>query len=168
MGNSSLTLKQAGIALFAWSAVGINGAIGAYLPALGPAPLRFQSPPAFVATVSMLPPLRSAEAEVLEPEPAVTNEAAAAEPPVVQPAAPAVSAERKNTLAEAVPPVESAPPPPPVEIPATPIVTPQMLIEYFRPSATGTNAGTSVIIPGAFLPPQSAPPSSSAATYNVK
>ncbi|MBI5385973.1 MAG: hypothetical protein HZA90_14945 [Verrucomicrobia bacterium] len=45
------------------------------------------------------------------------------------------------------------------------VVTPQMLLNYFRPGPAGTNAGVSALVPLPFVPPTPRMLPSSSATY---
>jgi len=138
-------------------AVMASSACGAYLPQVGPAPLRFRSPPVVLATVVTLPPPLP-PAETIS-----TNEIQAAVPG----APPAVALENTEPLGlwwfetNLLEHAQAAPPalPPPAEAPGA-TITPQMLAEFFKPVALGTN--TPLVLPAAFVPPQA--PSSSA-TY---
>ena len=142
----------------------------AYLPGIGPAPLRFQIRPAFVATVSMLPPLQMLEPAV--PSEARDVNATVASVDVDAPTTPTAPAPSPDTIqsseAVAVTPPLQAPAEPAPTVPAAPVITPQMLIEFFKPVGR-TNSAEAVVVSGAFLPPQPPPaPTSSAATYRLK
>ncbi|MFO1486980.1 MAG: hypothetical protein U1F65_00740 [Verrucomicrobiota bacterium] len=146
-----LALVLAGIA--------VAEAGSAYLPVTGPTPLRFE-----VAMVkpAMNPALltqnRAPEAPAV-PSPTATNAVAetpvevrvsASAPPVIEPPAPYTIRPAADNLL---------------------IITPQMLGEYFKPVASGTNnsgAGVFVPVPFNFLPPTEKPVRSSRATYKVE
>lgn len=116
-----------------------------YLAKIGPAPLRFQSPPKGPEVTVILPPLKMTEppAELRE---VTTNDIAVVEAPV-----------------------QPAPPPPPVVVQqpvvTEPAFTPQMLLQFFNRNST--NYDTSLVVPYQFTPPVApiipAPPSK--ATY---
>jgi hypothetical protein len=157
MGNNSRRLKVT-IGLVA-CALGVNGASAAYLPKLGPASLRFQKPPVFIASLMIFPPLKMIEDSV-------SNR--------VEQVAAAASTNQNDVVVSAEPARDSGPPfattgtntPPadPVKVDSGPVVTPQMLLQFFTPNS-GTNA-PNVIVPSPFQ--FQLPPPGSAATYNVK
>jgi hypothetical protein len=117
-----------------------------YLAKIGPAPLRFQTPPKGPEVTVMLPPLKMSEppAELRE---VTTNEIAAVE-----------------TTVEPAPPVVVTSPP----VATEPAFTPQMLLQFFNRNST--NYDTSLVLPYQFTPPVApiipAPPSK--ATYTKK
>jgi hypothetical protein len=128
------------------------GAQGAYLPELGPSPLRFRAPAGFVARV-VLPPLQMMDAIV------VTNAVASTptNPPPVEPLAfvgpsPLETPSISKLTAGSTPIVAAE---------QALVMTPQMLVEFFKNVGAGTNLPP-VSIVGVFTPP--APPFSSA-TY---
>jgi hypothetical protein len=143
---------------------------GAYLPITGPTPLRFET----ATARTFASPLKSAGHDtkandtkpVIEPIDQGTN------------ASPQTSSAAGTDAAQAFPPMDPlgqsvTPEPmaaysPPSDMP---FITPQIVAEYFRPTATSTNAaGVSVFLPApvGFMPPMEKPPASSRATYNVQ
>ena len=154
------------LTLLAGCAVVINSASGAYLPKLGPSPLRFHATPSFTATVAMLPPLRMDDAA--SPTNAAMVSPATNPPPAenLVPLGPPPAEESANIGATnaAVQPVSAQPP---VVLDATQRITPQMLVDFFKPVPDGTNAAPVMAPYGSFTPPQWLPPSSSA-TYKSK
>jgi hypothetical protein len=160
--------------LLLWVAASVWTQAAPYLPAVGPAPLRFARPtPPLVLT--LLPPLLMREPEPLQPlgPPAPPGLDSTSNPPI----APA------TVVAPTGPPL---PPPPapspetnvmeiagttlPVDVPrpVNPnLLSPQMLLQYFHPP-NGTNpGGASLLMPLEFVPPAPilAPPSR--ATYST-
>jgi hypothetical protein len=154
------------LTLLAGCAVVINGASGAYLPKLGPSPLRFSAPPSFTPTVAMLPPLRMDDSALLT-NAAILNLATNVPPAEnVEPFGPPPPAESINIGAtNATAQTLSAQPP--VVLDPTQRITPQMLVDFFKPVLDGTNAAPVTAPYGSFTPPQWVPPSSSA-TYRSK
>ncbi len=183
------------LALLAASAVapGARAERAPYLRALGPAEVRLMKTPALMATAWQLPPLRLQDVAALPPTNAVAASATAAATggpgdggtnsvgstnavlantsdvfgPYIPPELAAmmgwISSDTAGLLSSNAPP----PPPPPVVLDSAPTITPQMLVQFFKPSPANTNAtntATAVLVPGPFLPPQ-APPRSSSATY---
>lgn len=144
---------------------------GAYLPITGPTPLRFESA---MARTFALPPVKSAEhpdaKPAIEPAPALTN--AAPESLTVSNAEPGTSiaptGPQTFPLGESISPVPTAAYSPASDVP---LITPQMLAEYFKPARGSTNAaGVSVFVPAqiGFTPPMEKSPASSRATYKVQ
>ena len=134
-----------------------------YLPAIGPTPLRFQTPPPAVV-IAALPALQI-------PPLAATNDHAAAESPpapadvvLVAPLTPNQETNLTVTNSVLLPPNE------PVGLSVdspTNRVSVQSLVEFFRRDQGGTNhTGTSVYLPLNFVPPNPGPPPSSSATYS--
>ncbi len=170
------------------SAIGLHADSRGYLPKLGPAALRFQRPVELQTVRWMLPPLRMDDLPEIDRTNAAiasTNAPANGTNPAVARADGSTNTAPANTepLGPHIPPELAAlmamingasagtnitqpampPPPPPVVVDHGPVITPQMLVQFFKP-AQGTNTTTSVLVPGGFLPPQPPPPSSSA-TY---
>jgi len=121
---------------------------GSYLPKIGPAPLRFQAPGKGPDISALLPPLAMSDPAPLEEfigPPASTNAPVAIEPladPAPAPQEPRVTAQ-----------------------PSEPLLSPQMLMQFFNRDATNHNVN--VLVPYQFNPPPAnipAPPSR--ATYN--
>jgi hypothetical protein len=148
---------------------------GAYLPITGPTPLRFE---VAMARTFALPPVKSAghlaktdDAKPgIEPAQALTNAVpkaltvSSAEPDMG--AAPATP--QTFSLGESMSPVPTAAYSPAGD---TPLITPQIMAEYFKPTPGSTNAaGVSVFppIPVGFTPPMEKTPASSRATYKVQ
>lgn len=150
--------------LLAGCAVVLNSAFGAYLPQLGPSPLRFRPLPTFTATVAMFLPLRMDDATL--PTNAEIVNPATNSPPMesLEPLGPPPNAEiaalgATNSAAPA------ASDPPPVVLDGPVRITPQMLVDFFKPVLNGTNAAPVTAPGGPFMPPQPQPPSPSSATY---
>lgn len=162
-----------------------------YLQVAGPVPLRFLAEP-IPGEPYLLPPLSLTDVTPMPPEepasaPAATNIATAPiaeeEPTVPLPKPPeppsadvtAAALENLFSGANANPLGIPAPQNP---APLTPdsqqkasdmlVVTPQMLIEYFKPGRVATNGvGASIFVPVGFRPPEAVLPSpSSKATYH--
>jgi hypothetical protein len=120
----------------------------AYLPNVGPVPLRFRIVPLLPTNIVSLPapyPLTAADTEADDADAADTADVVAI-PPLS-------GADGSKAVV-----MESSSEPPPGPPPAfEPVISPQMLIPFFRPSTTATNLGT--VAPVGFLPPSpSAPP----------
>lgn len=145
-----------------------NRGFSAYLSQTGPSPLRFSLasavPLSFVLPAALVEPQKptnSTEIAVSQAISAPTNAAPAVPPPISTPnVQPSVSATETPTK--------------PTPTPAASemlVVSPQMLTEFFRPVAEGTNAASTVIVPVTtpvpvgFTPPSVKPPSR--ATYNT-
>lgn len=151
-----------GIVVLLIGGAGLSNAEAAYLPAIGPSPVRFQQWSANTCAVTMLPPLK------LENSILSTNVAAAI-PSIDVTAEPfesfvagldmqlgrfAPENTSTNTAAETII-AES-----PVKLSAEGIITPQMLVDFFKPADGGTNALPATSSPVYFIPPL---PNSSAA-----
>jgi hypothetical protein len=115
-----------------------------YLAAGYPAPLRFSEPggPAKAA----LPPLPKDEPEASFPIP--TNAMTRCD-------ADNIVSSNPEQPAAIMTPADAEPP----------SVTPQMLVDYFRSGATGTNHNVTAVVPFGFVPPAGGPTPSSTATY---
>lgn len=149
-----------------WMAAVVTDAADApYLPAVGPAPLRFARPPVVKPATTQLPPLITVEPR---PAPAATPEVV----PPVTPVTPVAPPPDPASADPVVPGIE----PPPVQVPYDPVVsngveiarpdtenlTPQMFMKYFT-GRPGTNAsGMTIIAPMPFVPPAPPAPSSTA------
>jgi hypothetical protein len=140
---------------------------GAYLPITGPTPLRFETA---MARTFALPPAKPAEHLDPKPvsEPAQTLTNAAPETLTVSNAEPGLGTAETFPLGESMSPVPTA-----ANSPAgdAPLITPQILAEYFKPARGSTNAtGVSVFVPTqvGFTPPMEKTPASSRATYKVQ
>ena len=175
------------VCLCAWAAAWPTAQAGeAYLPAVGPPPLRFALPPVASPPSVTLPPLEHVESARTPTAPALTNSAetvlpatasttpgATAPGQVTPPAAPALGAKpeglpESTTLLVPVllDPQMSSAPLWQADGLAAPLVAPdlQTLMRYFvlRPDATNNNPGVSLFGPVPFIPPPPRPPSSSA------
>lgn len=150
-----------------WMAAAVSAAADSpYLPAVGPAPLRFATPPVVKAATVQLPPLIT-----IEPRPAPVA------PEVVAPTT-AIPTPPDTLPANPVGPLVE--PPPSVPVPYDPVVsngvevvrpdtdnlTPQMFMKFFTGRPGTNSSGMTIIAPMPFLPP--APPApSSKATYQT-
>ena len=138
----------------------------AWLPAIGPAPMRFQAPdPISHAT---LPPLAMEDPPAgpplarTEPSAAATSHPASATPPGSPlPAPPSTGPAPAPTAPNAQPGS-----PPLLAGPEAPIVTPQMLVQFFKP--VGSNNLGGVWSTPVFIPPNPPPTKSSTATYQSR
>ena len=141
--------------------------INAYLKKTGPSPLRFSLESAVPASLTLPEMLVERQSPTNAPETTI----------------PAATCAQTNAVS-AAPAVDPAPPAPPkvstAESPAnaTPTpsasdllpVSPQMLTEYFKPVANGTNAASSVVMPVPVAPVGFTPPiakPASRATYRT-
>lgn len=153
-----------------------TGTATGYLPATGPAPLRFQKPAPVASLV--LPPLLmhdpvppAPEAAVAKPAPVVAKAPAAAEAPVAAPAQPTVTpapapapvAIQTNAMNVVVPP--------PTLLPTTTsdtnapaVLSPQMLLHFFN-QRNAPNRATTIVTPVEFSPARPPAPPSSTSTY---
>lgn len=151
----------------AWLMVGVLTAPGAhpgsaFLPLTGPTPLRFEV--AFVKPMAPAPiPLEKAEEKnPVATETVFTNAPSEIHYSVGPTNDPPVTPEESETSYPSV--IHSL-----TDRPL--IVTPQMLAEYFKPAANGTNAaGVSVFLPVSvsFKPPTDTVPVRSRATYKTE
>jgi hypothetical protein len=122
-----------------------------YLVTVGPSALRFQQPPTPKTTVTILPPL-----------PVADTTPAATAPPLP---APVADQQQTSQATNETVAVQSSPA---LALPLLPeatnevLVTPQMLLEFFRQK---TGHATSVVLPLNFIPPQTAYRPSSTASY---
>ncbi len=132
----------------AWCALFLPGALYAgYLNTTGPVPLRFEKAIAPAVNARRLPPLPADN----PPE----------QPPLPTPEDAQTGTERaKTNTAEAKPAHDATTP--------TLAITPQMLLEFFRPRpGEGQGEGSSVYLPFQFVPPIATLPPSSSATYST-
>ncbi len=151
--------------LLAGCAAVINSAFGAYLPQLGPSPLRFCPLPVFVATVAMFPPLR--RDDPVSPLNAEVVNTATNLPPAenLEPLGPPAPVPAEGVaIGGADTATQAAAGQPPVALDRTLTITPQMLVDFFKPVLNGTNAVPMMAPAGSFAPPLPTP--SSSATYN--
>jgi hypothetical protein len=116
----------------------------AYLPAVGPAPLRFQ------------PDFKPVKHIVATPPPEPAQAAAPVAPAKAQPVAPTPAPEPTPVVVQPAAVVE---PPKPDGV-----VSPQMLLKYFN---RGTNADAATSPPAGFTPPGQIEPPSSKASYST-
>ena len=132
-----------------------------YLPAVGPAPLRFRpaAPPAANLVKMPLPPPDPPPAA--PPSAAATPSAAAGTQ--ANTAAPAAAPSSATVLLTAT----NNPAAPEAAAPGSdPRISPQMLLRYFTPSTNGPAGG--IIAPLDFAPPVAPKPASSTATYSTQ
>jgi hypothetical protein len=144
-----------------------------YLAMVGPSPLHFQSP-ASPRPAVVLPPLPPPQAQGSQdghkapPEAAPDSIPPASPPklPVAEPPAP--QRQTTSSLTNAEPDTFiTLPGAKPVE-PAG-VISPQLLLEFFRPFQNGTNGvRAAALVPVQFVPPASVPSPSSRATYRVE
>lgn len=126
-----------------------------YLVTVGPSALRFQQPPGPTPTIAVLPPLPTAD----------TTPAAGMTPQSSAPA-PSVAPQGTHLTTNDTMAVQSRPS---LAFPLLPeatndvLVTPQMLLEFFRGKA---GHETSVMLPLNFIPPQTLDRPSSTASYD--
>jgi len=144
-------------AVFTGLVCGVSAAPG-YLPAVGPAALRFRpAAPSGTNLVRMaLPPPDVAPTILSTPS---TNTAADTEVKPATAAAPPASAALILAATNTPPQQEAAP------FGSEPLISPQMLLKYFNRSTNG--AGSGIIAPVDFAPPPAAPARSSTATYST-
>jgi hypothetical protein len=159
---------------------------GVYLPALGPAPLRILSP-RLPGRTALLPPLAMFDPPALPPPspPAATSNLAAqalspgptAPAGFTGPNGPVFMASSAAPNTSVAPPAPGYPPAPPDPAGAFeldpslggaapgPIVTPQMLVQFFKP--VGSNCVSGAWSVPAFVPPNPPSPRPSTATYQT-
>jgi len=162
-------MRGLGIILSGTLAAGVAWAGSAgYLPAVGPARLRFQ-PPQSVARV-VLPPLQMQDPLPTPPQmpEAVTNQVAEPVPVVVTPQTLDLSAAPTNFLNR---PLTNSPAPVPVPAPddvseTDPVISPEVFLRFFTPAGAGPGSEVVVPLPPGFNPAQPRQPASSSATYN--
>ncbi len=158
---------------------GARAAWTGYLPALGPSPLRFQTPvdPSFRFVLPPLPRSDAAPATVrprsqpvadrvapLPPESLAAVDTVAVSPAPLDvpsgdagPGAAPVIAEADPGGMPNLPPPASPPPP----------LTPQMLVPYFQPIRSGTNGANGMVaLPLDFTPPLPLASPASRASYH--
>ena len=149
-----------------------------YLPVLGPGPLRFRAPPPPPGDRPVLPPLpKGDEVPIVKEEPVMpylvpdlstllTPPAPLAlPPPVLDEPAPTVIKASSPVLAPSATTTISGPV---VESDSGNLLTPQMLVQFFRSQAGRTNGtGTILAVPAFTPPPPPTPPPSSTATFST-
>ncbi|MEY2411154.1 MAG: hypothetical protein QOF48_3824 [Verrucomicrobiota bacterium] len=151
------------LALFGWKILPV---CGAYLPIIGPSPLRFQPLPAAGFAVSATP---ATVASPLTPPPddssppandatGSTNDVSSPVTTVVK--SPGVPGAETNIIESLFPRMQPAS--------GNELVTPQTLLQFFHQRFGDTNdLGTDVIVPMMFVPPQPAPRVSSKAVFTT-
>ena len=146
-------------AVFTGLVCGVWAAPG-YLPAVGPAALRFR-PAAPSGTNLVRMPLPPPDVPAVAPTTLFTNAAAETEAKPAPTAAAPSSAPLIFTATNTPPQPEANP------LGSEPLISPQMLLKYFNRPTNG--AGTGIIAPVDFAPPAPAPahPRSSTATYST-
>ena len=173
--STTRKLAAAGSAFLLATAPALAARSSAYLPSTGPTPLRFET---VKARTFALPPVKSAEPlaktddghPMIAPTQTLPN--AAPEPAIAATPEPEVTA--TSAPPQTTSPVEFlAPVPMAASSPAgtLPLITPQILAEFFRPGPGSTHApGVSVLLPATvgFIPPMAPPPATSRATYKVE
>jgi hypothetical protein len=173
--------KLGDIVLRSWVIVAVSvaaawPALAAYLPLVGPGPLRYERTARAPKTPVSVPPEATASAPGEAPSPSPSPSPNPPAPPTAPPTATVEPppAPPTNSLPAVVEP-SPAPPAsptnqavqavsPPVQESAEPEITPQMLVQYFKmPAPTaGTNAAGVIVTVPLFQPPQPGriPPSS--------
>ena len=126
-----------------------------YLVTGGPSALRFQQPPAPKPTIAVLPPLPTADTT---PAAGMTSQSSAPTASVAPQETPLTT---NDTMAVQSRPSWALPLLP--ETTNDVLVTPQMLLEFFRGK---TGHETSVMLPLNFIPPQTLDRPSSTASYD--
>jgi len=182
-GNMGKRIFKTGVLIGAITAAGgianaKSAAIG-YLAKVGPVPLRFLPR---ITKIGVLPPLPDGSStpasnpQIPNPPPQSDSATApqSATPPAQIPADPAspLSDAPADQSPDSLLPVIENPAPDPASTPHSAndllVVTPQMLIEYFKPVGSSTNnAGVSVLGPVNFTPPTPAVAPSSRAVYKT-
>ena len=155
-----------------------------YLSKTGPSPLRFQKTAPHILQ-AVLPPLQMSDAApVADANPARpmdyhkgaegagTGLAGKLAPVYDVPApfqvdgSPTTNADGLTGPITVFPPVTGLFPPDSTN--ALPLLTPQMLLSFFRPGLVGTNGAVGIVIPVEFSPPSPVSPPASRATYTVR
>jgi hypothetical protein len=152
------------LALCVSSVTALAARSAAYLPAIGPTPLRFE----IVRARSFAFPAKkkSDSSEKVQPTISIPTNASTSAPIEVEQSAVTPVAQQTNPIGEPVPPLDNDASAPTSEMP---MVTPQMLTEYLRPTPGVTNGpSTSVVVPFSFNPPSAKSPGESHATYKVQ
>ncbi len=157
-----------------------GGATG-YLPAVGPAPLRFQE---LVSVAPFaLPPLQmhdpeppAVEAAPTKSAPSAANTTPAVEPPVAASALPTLSPKTVPTATDTnavnvveplqIPLLIPLPMPTPPDASAPAILSPQMLLHFFN-QQNSTNRASTLVTPVEFSPARPSTLPSSTSTYIV-
>lgn len=148
----------------AWIAAGLLAlpvaGVAAYLPMIGPAPLRFQAPP----HPPMAAPVPLVQDPIPEPEPDST---AAASPAATNP--PPAQLEAVVIVAKSPDPADATNAPPAVLGPTdASLITPQMMMHFFQRKFGDTNGpNTDVVLPFVFTPPVPLSRPASKATFST-
>jgi hypothetical protein len=166
------------LTIFAIATLAIEARTISYLPLIGPAPLRFQTT-ARISSEPAGPASNSIATSVAPTEPSPAR--AQVNRPDSISAGPGIPAALKSLvraplwaalcdglLLEPAPLVNPAPSPTPLPTPKTPpVVTAEMLVEFFRPGEPSTNASPPTLLPPVnFTPPTLLVWPSSRATYH--
>ena len=158
------------LALSVSSATALAGRSDAYLPATGPAPLRFEVAMVRSFTFPKLKPADiSTKTNVTE-----KTQSASASTEKSSAAAPSDPAQEINPLPQTNPIGESVLPigqrsSDPSSAAGDTLITPQILTEYLKPNLGATNGpSASVLVPFNFTPPTAKSPGESRATYKVQ
>lgn len=153
-----MSVKLCWLILVAGCSPVVNGSSGAYLPALGPSPLRFRAPPVLVTATVTLPPLR-----MTDPVPQIATNPAESVSTNLPPADWSEFLESiwpLTALTNVTGPPLTGPTVSVMPTAQPTVVTPQMLIDFFRNAGAGTNPPPAAAV-GVFTPPAPA----SSATY---
>ncbi len=136
----------------------------AYLPLVGPPPMRFEATTSDATRFSwtppaLTPPTVDVETSLPPVTPTIPVNNVVSQPPVIEAASVPASSPPEN-----LPTKKSA-----IETPSANnllIVTPEMLVDYFKPNNDATNAANvHVLVPVNFTPPVSVSTPSSHASY---
>jgi hypothetical protein len=152
------------VALALLTALPVDG--GAYLPLVGPPPLRFEKAISHAKTISWVPPVLPPPPIVAETNPtpvSVTSSMPIENVVTLPPAAPAISVSAPP-MPENLPAISTVQPRPANDLL---VVSPDMLVDYFKPNNNVKNAAeVHVLAPVNFTPPPSVSIPSSQAIYN--
>ena len=135
----------------------------AYLPLVGPPPMRFEKATESPKNIAWTPPASIPPPIIVEPTPpsvttTIPDNNTVSPPPVIEPANTAVPVQPDNSFTNSVVQARSAN--------EMLVVTPEMLVDYFKPNNNATNAANvRVLVPVNFTPPASASMPSSQAIY---
>jgi hypothetical protein len=149
------------VALAALTEPPVRGA--AYLPLVGPPPMRFEKAMAVSKEVSwtppaLFPPAVAVDTNLLSANSAIPVNNVVLPHPVIEPANTPVPLPPENSSTNSAVQTRSAN--------ELLMVTPEMLVDYFKPNNNATNAANvHVLVPVNFTPPASASISSSQASY---
>jgi hypothetical protein len=135
----------------------------AYLPLVGPPPMRFEKAAVGAKTISWTPPTLTPSTIAIETNvPSITSSipanSVAQAPPAIEPVKAPVPLPAENLSTNSTDQTRSAN--------DLLVVTPEMLVDYFKPNDNATNAtDVRVLVPVNFTPPASASIPSSQAIY---